>query len=174
VIIINNFYPEFFDDFSKSKEELSIKEAMSKGEHNKALTIYQKLVEESVGDGGENSPKTAGMYEAMANLHWLLGNKAEEKNHYLKSLVIILTTQKIPMKLKTIKQQLNQLIEKNEDGEVVDLELLASLKSTLQDKRIASKHKLRHRLAKCERAEKKLKKVKTCLKRLKLLEEAIA
>ena len=80
------------------------------------------------------------------------------------------------MKLKTIKQQLNQLIEKNEDGEVVDLELLASLKSTLQDKRIASKHKLRHRLgfAKRERAEKKLKKVKTCLKRLKLLEEAVA
>lgn len=79
------------------------------------------------------------------------------------------------MKIKTIKQRLNQLSEQFEAGETVDLELLTSLKLALQDKKIACKYKLRHRLdfSKHERTEKKLKKVKACLKRLKLLEEAI-
>lgn len=86
VIIINNFYPEFFENFSKSKEELSIQEAMTKGEHDKALSIYQQLAEERVSDSSEDSAETATMYEDMANLHSLLGNKAEEKIHYLKSL----------------------------------------------------------------------------------------
>ena len=86
VVIVNNFYPEFFEDFSKSKQELAIKEAVSKGEHNQALVIYQQLVDESIGSGSENSPETANLYQEMAKLYALLGNKAEEKNHYLKSL----------------------------------------------------------------------------------------
>ena len=49
VIIVNNFYPDFFEDFTKSKTELSIKEAESKGEHSKALMMYQDLVREKVG-----------------------------------------------------------------------------------------------------------------------------
>lgn len=78
------------------------------------------------------------------------------------------------MKLKTIKQQINQLIEQHESGEAVDIALMASLKQVLQDKKAACKHKLRHRVGfvKRERAEKKLKKVKACLKQLKQLQEA--
>ena len=88
VIIVNNFYPDFFEDFTKSKTELSIKEAESKGEHSKALMMYQDLVREKVSGGEEASPETADIYEAMANLHLLQGNKAEAKNHYLKALGI--------------------------------------------------------------------------------------
>ncbi len=87
-LIINFIYPEVFENFSKSKEELSIKEAMNKGEHNIALTLYQQLIEERISDDNENSVETATMYENMANLYFLLGNNAEEKNYYLKSLNI--------------------------------------------------------------------------------------
>jgi len=88
VIIVNNFYPEFFEDFSKSQNELSIEKAMTQGEHNKALMLYQKRVEEKISTGDAGSPETADTYEAMADLHRLLGNKVEEKNYYLKALEI--------------------------------------------------------------------------------------
>lgn len=87
-LIVNFSNPEFFEDFSKSKEELAIKEAINSGEHKKALFIYQQLIEEKINDDTENSTETAAIYEDMANLYSLLGNKAEEKNHYLKSLSI--------------------------------------------------------------------------------------
>jgi len=96
-LIINFTYPEFFENFTKSKEELSIKEAMNQGEHNKALTIYQKLVQEKINDNSENSVEAAAMYEDMANLYFLLGNKVEEKNYYLKSLNIKEQLKKIDM-----------------------------------------------------------------------------
>ena len=88
VIVVNNFYPEFFENFTKSKETLSIEEAMTKGEHNKALTLYQTLAEEKISEGEGDSAETAVMYEEMANLHLLLDNKAEGKNHYLMALKI--------------------------------------------------------------------------------------
>lgn len=88
-LLVNHFYPDFFESFTKTTEELSIKEAMDKGEHNKALTIYQQLVEKKISTSdGVNSAETADIYEEMANLHLLLGNKVEEKNYYLKSLKI--------------------------------------------------------------------------------------
>lgn len=87
-LIIHYTHPEFFENFSKSKEELSIKAAIDNGEHNKALTLYQQLLEERISDGNENSVETSTMYEDIANLHSLLGSKDEEKNHYLKSLDI--------------------------------------------------------------------------------------
>lgn len=87
-LIINYAYPEFFENFSKSKEELSIKEAMENGEHKKALGIYQQLVEEQISDGNENTAETADMYESMADLSYKVGNSSEEKNLYLKSLDI--------------------------------------------------------------------------------------
>jgi hypothetical protein len=87
-LVLNFSNPEFFENFSKSKEELSIKEAVNSGEHNKALVIYQQLVEERINDDNEINVETAAMYEDMANLYSLLGNKAEEKNYYLKSLKI--------------------------------------------------------------------------------------
>lgn len=85
-LVINVFYPDFFEDFSKNAKELSIKEAVNNKEHDKALAIYQQLVEERISDGNENSIETAVMYEDMANLYFLLGAKSEEKNYYLKSL----------------------------------------------------------------------------------------
>ena len=87
-LIINFFYPEFFEDFSKSKAELSLKEALSNKEYTQALVIYQQLVAESINDEKEGSIETANMYEDMANLYFMLGNRDEEKNYYLKSLNI--------------------------------------------------------------------------------------
>ena len=87
-LIINFFNPVFFENFSKSKEELSIKEAVNNGEHKKALVIYQKLMKERVGDEGEVNVEMAAMYEDVAGLYSVLGNKVEEKNYYLKSLSI--------------------------------------------------------------------------------------
>ena len=96
-LIINYSYPEFFENFTKSKEELSIKEAMNKGEHNIALSIYQKIEEERISDDNENNAETATIYEDIANIHFLLGNKVEEKNYYLKSLNIKKQLKKIDM-----------------------------------------------------------------------------
>lgn len=87
-LILNYFSPETFENFSKSKQELSIQEAMDKGEYNKALSLYQELIEEKISNDSENSVETAAMYEEMANLYLFQGNKVEEKNHYLKSLNI--------------------------------------------------------------------------------------
>ena len=87
-IIIDTTNPDFFGDFAKSKEELLLKEAVNKGDHNQALTSYQLLVEERISDGDEIDTETAIMYEDMAKSYALLGNKVEAKNHYLKSLNI--------------------------------------------------------------------------------------
>ena len=96
-LIINFAYPEFFENFTKSQDELSIKEAMNKGEHIEALNLYKKMVEERKSDDSENNIETANMYEEMANLHFLLGNKIEEKNYYLKSLKIQKQLNKVDM-----------------------------------------------------------------------------
>ena len=87
-LIINYTHPEFFENITKSKEEHLIKESINDGEYNKALTIYQQLVEERISDASENSVETATIYEDMAELYSLLGNKKEEKNYYLKSINI--------------------------------------------------------------------------------------
>ena len=87
-LIVDANYPEFFDDFAKTKEELLLKEAVNKGDHNRALTYYQFLIEERISDGNEIDTETAIMYEDMAKSYALLGNKVEAKNHYLKSLNI--------------------------------------------------------------------------------------
>lgn len=87
-LIIFYAYPEFYENLSKSEEELSIQEAIDGGEHKRALTIYQQLVEESISGGNELSPETALLYENMADLYSLTGKTDEEKNYYLKSLEI--------------------------------------------------------------------------------------
>ena len=87
-LIINYTHPEFYENFSKSKDELSIKESMDKGEYNIALTIYQKIEQERIDSNNENNVETATVYEDMAQLYSLLGNKIEEKNYYLKSIDI--------------------------------------------------------------------------------------
>ena len=87
-LFVNHFYPDFFEDLSKSKEELAIKQAVAQGEHNKALSIYQTLVAERISGSDEITIETADMYEQMANSYALLGSKTEEKDYYLKSLAI--------------------------------------------------------------------------------------
>ena len=87
-IIIDKAAPDFFGDIAKSREELLLKEALNKGNHNQALTYYQFLVEKRISDGDEIDTETAIMYEDMAKSYALLGNKVEAKNHYLKSLNI--------------------------------------------------------------------------------------
>ena len=76
------------------------------------------------------------------------------------------------MKLKTIKQHLKDFQAQSDQGLAVDLELLRAVKKALKDKKTSYKHKLRHgaHFEKRERAEKKLKKVKACLKQLAALE----
>ena len=50
-IIIEKTNPGCFDDFTKSKEELLLKEAVNKGDHNQALTSYQILLKFHLVDG---------------------------------------------------------------------------------------------------------------------------
>jgi tetratricopeptide (TPR) repeat protein len=86
--IIHATSPDFFGDLAKSKEELLLKEAVNKGDHGQALTSYQNLVEERIRNDNEINAETAVMYEEMAKLYSSFGNKAEAKNHFLKSLNI--------------------------------------------------------------------------------------
>ncbi|PWQ95948.1 tetratricopeptide repeat protein [Leucothrix arctica] len=92
---VNHFYPEFFENLSKSKEEISIQEAVAQGEHTKALPIYQQLVDKRISDNDENTIETADLYEGMAGSYAQLDNKVEEKAHYLKSLNIKLQLKKV-------------------------------------------------------------------------------
>ena len=85
-IIIHVTNPEFFGDLGKNKEELLLKEAVKKGDHNEALYYYQLLVDERISNGNDINAETAVLYEDMAKLHSSLGNTAEEQNHYLESL----------------------------------------------------------------------------------------
>ena len=87
-LIINFFYPDFFVNILKSEKEVSLKEALNNKEYTQALSTYQQLIEERINDGEENSTETAAMYEDMANLYFILGNRSEEKKNYLKSLNI--------------------------------------------------------------------------------------
>jgi hypothetical protein len=75
------------------------------------------------------------------------------------------------MKLKTIKQHLKEFQAQSDLGQAIDLELVRAVKKALKDKKTSYKHKLRHgaHFEKRERAEKKLKKVKACLKQLAAL-----
>ena len=76
--------PGFFDDFTKSKEELLLKEAVNKGDHNQALTSYQILLKERISDGNEIDAETAIMYEDMAKSYALLGNNSRSKEPLFK------------------------------------------------------------------------------------------
>lgn len=87
-LVIQVIDPDFYENVGKNKEELLLKDALKNEDHHQALTSYQKLVDKSIVNGKEINAETAGMYEGIAKLHSLLGNAAEEKNHYLKSLNI--------------------------------------------------------------------------------------
>lgn len=83
--IINLYYPEFFERFSKSSAQLSVEEALAKGELNKALAGYNALIRQS---DEQDSVETAQLYEAAAQVAAKLGNDHQRKDYYLKALAI--------------------------------------------------------------------------------------
>lgn len=85
-LIVNHFYPDFFEDLGKSKEELSIKEAVAQGDHTQALSLYRGLLLKRLGTDKETTTDTAEIYEEMAQLHAKADDTAEAKAHYLKAL----------------------------------------------------------------------------------------
>ncbi|MEH6446581.1 MAG: tetratricopeptide repeat protein [Oceanospirillaceae bacterium] len=89
-MLINFYQPEFFTNFTKSKEEFLVKEAMKNGEYNKALANYKTLLERNLkansDSGDSNTIETAIMYEDIANIYFLLGNTQKETDYYLKAL----------------------------------------------------------------------------------------
>ena len=87
-LLINFLYPKYFENLTKSETELSIQEAINKGEHKIAINLYQQLLEERLSNDNENTAENAEIYEQMAKLYLLLGDKEEEKNYYLKSISI--------------------------------------------------------------------------------------
>lgn len=96
-LLIKFFLPNSFDGFTKSNEELVIKEAMANSEYPIALASYKSLVGKHISAGNELTPETAAMYEEMANLYALLGNKTLEKDHYLKSLAVKAQLKKVDL-----------------------------------------------------------------------------
>ena len=87
-IIIHANNPDFFGDLGKSKEALLLKNAVSNGDYNQALTSYRSLVNERISNGKEFSAETAIMYEDMAKIYYSLGNPSDAKTYYLNSLDI--------------------------------------------------------------------------------------
>lgn len=87
-LIVNHFYPDFFENLTKSEQEVSVKEAVTEGRHQDALVIYQQLAAQKISDGDEVTIETADIYDAMAKSFNKVGNRSEEKNHYQKSLDI--------------------------------------------------------------------------------------
>ena len=135
-LIVNHFHPDFFGDLSKSKEELSIKEAVTQGENSKALSIYQKMVDQRISDNAEITIETADMYEEMASLHTLAGNKVAEKNHYLKSLAIKTQLQKVnPYSLANTYFKLGAIAEEEKQADQAQQYYEQSLSTRLGDPR---------------------------------------
>ncbi len=133
-LIINHFYPEYFENFTKSKAELSIKVAMDDGEHGKALAIYQQLLEKKIEQGNESSLETAAMYEEMANLYSLLGNKSDEKNYYVMSLNIKEKLKKVDRySFANTYEKLGEIAEENREYDQAQLYYEKSLSHRLGD-----------------------------------------
>ncbi len=88
VALTNVYYPQLFEGFTKSDQELQIKEAMAKTEYDKALAIYGELINEKTNQGESNTAETAQMYQEVANIYALMGNSEQEQQFYLKALPI--------------------------------------------------------------------------------------
>ena len=85
---VNHSHPDGFNVFTKSTEEVLVKEAIENGEYEKAIAHYQKLVAENIDDDNEISIQTADIYEEIAQAYFLLGNQQREQTYYVKSLGI--------------------------------------------------------------------------------------
>ena len=90
-VLVNIYKPSYFDIFTQSKEQRLIKEAMNNDDYQQALDIYAQLALEN----SDDTLETTVLYEEIAKLHSLLGNRAEQKNYYLKSLDIKVKLKKI-------------------------------------------------------------------------------
>jgi tetratricopeptide (TPR) repeat protein len=88
VALTNVYYPQLFEVFSKSDQELQIKEAMAKTEYDKALALYGELINEKATQGESNTAETAQLYQEIAKIYALMGNSEQEQQFYLKALPI--------------------------------------------------------------------------------------
>ena len=86
-VILDYTNPEFFENLTKSKNELSVKEAMDKGEYKQALYIYQQMADEKILNNNENTIEAATIYQDMANLYSLTGDNDEAINYYIKAYI---------------------------------------------------------------------------------------
>ena len=133
-LFIHYAYPDFFENFTKSKEELSIKDAINNGEHAIALSMYQQLVKTKLNDNGsgENNAEVAVIYEEMANLHSLLGNKNDEKDYYLKSVNLKEQLKKTEIiGIVTLYDKLGSLAEKDKQYDEAQMYYEKSLSKKL-------------------------------------------
>lgn len=92
-VITNAVFPQFFERFTKTEQELQIQQAMEKAEYDKALAVYSELVAANINQDQENTMPTAALYEEMAKIYALQDNQAQERAYYLKSLPIRKTFQ---------------------------------------------------------------------------------
>ncbi len=88
VALMNVYYPQLFEGFTKSNQELQIKEAMAKTEYDKALAVYGELIADKANQGESNTAETAQMYQEVAKIYALMGNSEQEQQFYLKALPI--------------------------------------------------------------------------------------
>ncbi len=88
VALTNVYYPQLFEGFTKSDQELQIKEAMAKTEYDKALALYGEMVNDKVAQGESSTAETAQLYQEIAEIYALQGNSEQERQYYLKALPI--------------------------------------------------------------------------------------
>ncbi len=111
---VNHSHPDVFNVFTKSTEEVLVKEAIENGEYEKAIAHYQKLVAENIDDDNEISIQTADIYEEIAQAYFLLGNQQREQTYYVKSLGIKKQLPKINIHtLANTYSKLGNLAEEN-------------------------------------------------------------
>jgi len=72
--------PNFFENLTKSKTELSINEAMENGEHKIALSLYQQLLDKNLKNENKNDEETATIYSNMAKYILFSAIELKKKN----------------------------------------------------------------------------------------------
>ena len=88
VALTNVYYPQLFESFTKSSQELQIKEAMAKTEYDKALAVYGEIINDKVTQGESSTAETAQLYQEVAQIYTLQGNSEQARQYYLKALPI--------------------------------------------------------------------------------------
>lgn len=113
-LLINFFAPQAIQQATDSKEEITIRKSLLEGEYQTALANYETLVNSEL-EKNKNTIELANLYEDIAKVQHLQGNKVEESNYYLKSLAIKKSLKKIDIfSLAQTYYQLGIIAEQNE------------------------------------------------------------